>query len=83
MEDIEIYGNPVISSLLGSFVAWALGLVVLIGGFILVSRLLIGKRIEQAQRELHALEEAEAAAKKAAEGGGGASGEKGEDKRER
>lgn len=75
MENMDIYSDPMVGSgLIGSFIAWALGLVLIVGGFILVSRFLIGKRLEQAEREWRA--QAESEARKATEGGG----EKPEDK---
>jgi hypothetical protein len=71
MEDMDIYSNPMLGSgLFGSFVSWAIGLVLIVGGFILASRFLIGKRLEQAEREWRAQQEADAEARKAAEGGG-------------
>jgi hypothetical protein len=61
MENIDIYSDPMVGSgLIGSFVAWGLGLVLVVGGFILVSRFLIGKRLEQAEREWRAQSESEA-----------------------
>lgn len=77
MENIDIYSDSMVGSgLIGSFIAWALGLVLIVGGFILVSRFLIGKRLEQAEREWRAQEDADAEARKATGGGG----EKPEDK---
>jgi flagellar biosynthesis/type III secretory pathway M-ring protein FliF/YscJ len=76
MEDIDIYGTPAWETgLLGAAVAWAVGLLLLVGGFILISRFLIDRRLQRAEQEWLA-EEAEAQMRKAAESDGDAKGDK-------
>lgn len=68
MDNPDIYSStPLISGLFGSLIAWGLGLVILIAGFIVVSRLLIGKRLERAERDWRARQDSEAETQKPAE----------------
>lgn len=49
----NIYGDTG-GSLVGSLIGYLVGLFVVIGGFILASRYLIGKRVEQFERDWRA-----------------------------
>lgn len=81
--ETDIYGTTLGSGLISSFIAWGAGLLIIIGGFIFASRLLIGRRLDQAEREWRARQDAEADARKAAEGGSGSSDGETKDKPER